>query len=402
MKVTHEEALSVLQALIRAKGVNPPGDITECSQAVCDILSAEGIPFEIFQAKPGVANVVARLEGSLRPPSDQPRPLNPPYRSLMFNGHLDVVPPGEDWAADPFDPQLVDGMVRGRGSCDMKSGVASAILAMLSLKRSGAPFAGTVLLTAVGDEEVEGEFGIKHLLREGISADVAVNCEPTDLAVELGNRGVLWVDVVVKGKSSHAGRPHLGENAIHLAADLIQGIKAMVFEEYRHDHFEVPVGSISVVHIDGGVRANVIPDRCAFAIDRRLMPGESTDLAVGQICSVIERVTGARPSLGGFDESSPVAIYPKPEHEPFWTDPEAPVAAAAVTAFAKVMGRSPVIRGKAAATDASHLVNIGGIPTVILGPGNPLLSHTCREAVRFQNVLDAAAIYETMVLDLLA
>ncbi len=392
MNVAPEEALRILQSLIRAGGINPPGDITLASAAVTDILSREGIPFEVLEGKPGVPNVVAKLEGSLPGPA----------QTLMFNGHLDVVPPGGDWATDPFDPQLVDGFVLGRGSCDMKSGVAAALVALVSLKRSGARFAGTVSFTAVGDEEVEGEFGIRHLLSRGVTADLAVCCEPTDMAVELGNRGVLWVDVVVRGRSSHAGRPHLGVNAVHLAAELIGAIGRMTFEAYRHDLFEVPVGGISVVRIGGGSRANVIPDRCSFSIDRRLMPGETTALALEEICAVIERVTGSRPGIGGFTGDSPVAVYPKPEHEPFWTDPKSRIATATVKAFRRVLGREPVIRGKAAATDASHLVNIGKIPTVILGPGNPLLSHTSKEAVRFQLVLDAAAVYEALALGLLS
>jgi acetylornithine deacetylase/succinyl-diaminopimelate desuccinylase family protein len=383
---TDQTVLKLFQDIIRAPSPNPPGDITACADIVCAVLSEVGIPYEKRTSKPGVTNVVAWLDGSEG--TDGP--------TFLFNGHLDTVPPGEDWERDPYDPQFDEGYVHGRGSTDMKGGIVASLLALVALKQEGARFKGKVIYTAVGDEEYHSLYGTKHLLEEGLTADYAVCCEPTDLDLDLGNRGLVMMDVWFKGRSSHAGRPHLGLNAVHIAARVIAAIDEMKFERFHHPAFEIPDGSCSVVGVSGGDKLNVIPDRCLLHIDRRLMPGESGPEAVREIADLIEKTTGIKPALEADPTHAEVSIEAEYWHEPFWLPETHPLAATAKETLRQVLGRPPKIGGKSAGTDASHLISMGGIPTVIIGPGEPRLSHTSREKARFQDVLAATEVYQKL------
>jgi acetylornithine deacetylase/succinyl-diaminopimelate desuccinylase len=389
------ETVSLLQKLVRAKSEDPPGDTGSCAQIIGDVLSREGIPYKIEEPKPGIRSVVAVLEGG------KPGPV------LLFNGHIDTVPAGAGWKVDPFGAEIRDGYLYGRGSTDMKAGIAASLAALLCLKRAGVPFAGRVIFTAVGDEENHSQYGTKYLLSHGLKADFAVNCEPTNLDICLGNRGLLMADVFVKGRSSHAGRPGLGKNAITLANRIIQGLSALDFSYSRDGRFKDPLGSVSIVGIHGGGRINVIPDSCVFYIDRRMMPGETGDLAIKQIEAVISRVTGEIPGRIGdvpADEivaEPEVMIHPEVWHEPFWMGEDTPYVQKCVETYRDVFGKTPVFEGKSAGTDASHLVSMGKIPTIIFGPGDYRVSHTVNEGVEISQLDGALKYYIALVKKLL-
>ena len=395
MSMAEAELLGILSDLVGAASPNPPGDVSAATAVIARILEAEGIPYYIDESKPGVRNLVATLEGRI--PGKGP--------SLMFNGHIDVIPAGQGWKTDPFVPEFRDGQLYGRGSVDMKGGVAAMLAALVSLSRRGAPFKGKILFVAVGDEEYHSEFGTKYLLKKGLRSDYAICGEPTGLGFDLGNRGLLMIDVVVKGKASHAGRPAFGINAVHIASKIIARMSELAFTARHNPAFEFPDGCASVVEIHGGERINVIPDRCAFTIDRRLMPGESGRAATEEIAKIIEELTGIAPAIldGADTGAADAAISLSPEywHEPCWTPPENPIVASALAVYRRRYGRDPRIGGKAAGTDASHLVSMGGIPTLILGPGDTKQSHSVDEHIEFAEVVEAAALYEAIVEELM-
>jgi len=207
-QISSKETLRILQQMIRLPTVNPPADTRACADYIASVFQKEGIEVMTLEPQPMKRNVVARLKGSQ------------PGSTLHFNGHIDVAPPGEDWPVNPFDAVFKEGEIWGRGACDMKSGIAGMIVALLAIRRSGLPWAGEIVFAGVADEESGSESGTQYLLKEGIVAPgMAINSEPTDMAVELGNRGQMSMDITVSGRSSHAGRPHLGVNAIHFAAE---------------------------------------------------------------------------------------------------------------------------------------------------------------------------------------
>lgn len=386
--IENKEAIDLLRCLIQANSENPPGDVTRCVEVIATLLEREEIPFRLMESKPGVRNIWARLSGS--------KGKTGKHKSFLLNGHLDTVPAGDGWSLDPFAAEIKGNYMYGRGATDMKAGLAASLMAFVRLKRKGCPFAGEVIFTGVGDEEYHGQYGTKWLLANGLTADFAMCCEPTNLELCLGNRGLLMVDVVVKGKSSHGGRPNLGKNAISLANKIICGLEQINLEGNRNDRFIDPVGSLSVVGMHGGDRINVIPDRCVFYIDRRLMPGEKSDDAIRQIEAVITSVTGITPDRGK-DNGSEILISPEVWHEAFWMPESHPFVFRCISVYRSHFGTEPVIEGKSAGTDASHLVSLGKIPTVIFGPGDYRESHTVDEKVELSQLVQATAYYTQLL-----
>ncbi len=379
--VMADEITELLQALIQAKTVNPPADTRACAGILAAVLDDEGIDYEIVEGQTGHANVVARLRG------------NAPGKSMILNGHIDVVPPGEGWTVDPFGGDLIDGKLYGRGSCDMKSGVATMLLAMVALKRSGKQFDGEIIFQAVADEESGSLWGTRYLIEQGYCAgvDVAICTEPTSLRVEPGNRGLRWIDVEVIGAASHAGRPQLGINAVSAAAQLISAIDGIAFS-HQNEMFEIPSPSISVTTVSGGHTVNVIPDRCEFSIDRRMLPGETEEHVLQEISTAFEPVLESLPDIQ-------VRMTSRPGYwDPYLLTTDEPVVEAIVAAYSQVTGELPVMSGKAACTDASHLYTMAGIPTVLFGPGDETKSHKPDECVPLPNLTIATEIlYQTFL-----
>ena len=237
-----DDIRSLLEKLIRCQSLNPPGDVRPCANLIAEELKRRGLPAEILEEKPGVANVTSSLEG------------RGSGKTLIWNGHFDVVPPGENWTADPFGGEFRDGYIYGRGASDMKSGLAAMVVALDALRKANAPFKGRIVFQAVGDEETGSEGGTLLMIRKGIGADAAyaIVSEPTDLQISIGNRGLRWIGVAVKGRASHAGRPHLGANALQAAARMISELERLTFRAH-HPLFEVPHPSLSVTTTQGGL-----------------------------------------------------------------------------------------------------------------------------------------------------
>ena len=378
------EIVELLQKMVRVQSVSPPADTEDCAGILLDLCRAEGIDAEAIEGRPGAVNVVARMVG------------DSPGKRLILNGHIDTVPAGDGWTVDPFGGDLRDGYIWGRGTCDMKSGVAAMLMAMVDLKRSGASFAGEIVFQAVADEETGSQWGTLYLIEQGYcrDADFAICTEPTSNRIELGNRGLRWMDITVTGSASHAGRPWLGRNAVTAAAAIIERIEAMEFT-VRDERFESPEPSISVTMIEGGHTVNVIPDHCTFSVDRRMLPGETEVQVVFDLQAVMHDALKELPGIGVSGELRPGGW------DPFLIDPGEPVVEAAMAAARDVLGREPQTGYKAACTDASHLVIRAGIPTVLLGPGNEQLSHKPDERIAVDDLVAGSAIYVEMMRRLL-
>ncbi len=269
----------------------------------------------------------------------------------------------------------------------MKSGIASMIAAMIAFKRSGAYFNGEIIFMGVADEETGSEFGTVYLLKNniGTNADFAIVSEPTNLRVELGNRGLRWIDIFVKGKASHAARPHLGLNAIFYAAKAIEAIQSMEFAN-RNDAFEIPSPSIAVTMIKGGTKENMTPDSCDLTVDRRMIPGETTETVMEELKKIITPISESEKGLH-------IMVKMRPNYwDPYLISEEEPVARATIESVKQVTGEKPEIAGKVACTDASHLFHLAKVPTVLFGPGNFRLSHSVDECVTMENIVLSAEI----------
>lgn len=377
-----EDVRELLGKLIRSRSLNPPGDVRECAGLIADELKRRGLPAEIVEEKPGVANVISHLDGQSS------------GKTMIWNGHFDVVPPGEDWESDPFSGEFKDGYIYGRGASDMKSGLTAMIFALAALKKAGAPFRGRIVFQAVGDEETGSDAGTLCMIRRGIGAgaDWAIVSEPTSLQVAIGNRGLRWLEVVVKGKASHAGRPHVGANAIHAAARIIHELEAMQFKA-RHPLFEIPHPSLSVTMIRAGTKVNIIPERCTFSVDRRMMPGETSESILREINEVLKICS-----------SEGISAEVRLTHEgwdPYAIDPSSPLVQGLCRSIEEVVGQFPQIKGKAGCTDASHLYHKAGVRSVCFGPGFEDLAHKANERVALEKVVLAARVYALSAVKLL-
>jgi len=383
--ISQAEIVEIMQELVQSPSVNPPADTTECAGVVARIFHRNHIPAEIVEGHPGVANVVARLTGREE------------GKRLVLNGHMDVVAPGEGWTLDPFGGEVRNGCLYGRGACDMKSGIAAMMAAMIALKRSGTAFNGEIIFTAVGDEETGSRFGSQFLLSQGFmrGADAAIVTEPTDLAIELGNRGLRWFDLTVKGRSCHAGRPHLGLNAIVYAARIVQAIHAFEFKQ-RDERFEIPAPSMSVTMINAGTQVNVVPNRCRLAVDRRMLPGETTDSVLAEINAIVAAVMSDPSEVE-------VAVEMRSDFwDPYLISEDEPIVAALIKAHIQATGRKPPVRTKLACTDASHIFHRAGIPVALYGPGIAAKSHQVDECVPIENLVAATEVFLAVFRDFLA
>jgi len=374
--IDKDEVIDLTRELVRTPSLNPPGDTRDCAALILRTFKKERIDAEIIEGKKGLCNVVARLPGREK------------GKTLLLNGHIDVVPPGEGWTVDPFGAEIRDGRLYGRGTCDMKSGIASMMAAMIGLKRSGAAFHGEIVFMGASDEETGSEFGTLYLLKKGIGekADFGIVSEPTSLRVELGNRGLRWIDITIRGKASHAGRPHLGVNAIFYGAKLIEAIHSMKFRN-RNDAFEIPEPSISVTQVHGGTKENIIPDRCELVLDRRMIPGETNETVLAELKEVADPILQTEKDLRIEWKMRPVYW------DPYLISESEPVAQATIDSAREVLGEKPAIGGKGACTDASYLFHLGKIPTVLYGPGDETLSHKPDECVPIRNLLAATEVY---------
>jgi acetylornithine deacetylase len=302
---------------------------------------------------------------------------SPDAPALMLNGHLDVVGV-QGMVHDPFGAELAEGRVYGRGSADMKGGIA----AMCAAAATGADAARDrqILVTAVVDEEYDS-VGMRALLQQGIRADAAIITEPTRLAICPAHRGFVWMEVSFKGRAAHGSRYDIGVDAItHAALVLAELDKLERTRDSGLRHQLLGRGSLHASTIRGGVGMSTYPEECILAIERRTLPGESTDLAMREITDACATVRAAHPRLDARVTLTTAQL-------PSDVATDAPIVTALRGALEQE-GLAIRIEGLSAWTDAA-LLNEAGIPIVCFGPGDIALAHSAEEFVPVEEI-DAA------------
>jgi succinyl-diaminopimelate desuccinylase len=349
--VDDREAIGLLQRLLRLNTENPPGNEGPAARLLADYLRPLGFETEYYEPAPERGSLVARLRGTGG------------GRTLILNGHLDIGPIGSGWTRDPLGGEIEDGRIYGRGVSDMKSGLAAMVSAARAVVESRIPRRGDLILIATADESSGGRLGMGHLVAtlRDLRADMAVVAEPTVGEVCLAHRGAVWAEIVVTGKAGQASRPASGINAIMAMALVLRALEADLAPVLaRMTHPLLPAPSLNAGVIEGGVKANVIAERCRVVVDRRSLPGERTEDIVAEIRECAAHAaggTGARVDV--------TVVMAKPASEVL---PDAPVVAECIRAFEMVMGRRPAVRASPGYTDA-HWFNLDlGIPAVVFGP----------------------------------
>lgn len=380
--VDRDLVIELTRELVRFRSVNPPGDEQPVAEYLARRMDALGMDTEIEPLEPGRANVVGRIRGGGED------------GHLVLTGHLDVVPPGgQEWSYPPFDAVLRDGRIYGRGSCDMKGGVAAIVAAAASLIKSGFRPRADLIIAATAGEEA-GMIGAQLMVDRGSlrGSRYLVVAEPSGLDVFIGEKGVLWLKVRALGRTAHGSMPWLGVNAVGYMARLIPRLEDYPFQYQKSDLLGEP--TLSVNTITGGNKTNVVPDVCEIEIDMRSVPSQSNQELVAAVRDLAEEVAqDYHPDLR-------VEVEIIQDKQSLETDRGERLVGAMTQAVEAVRG-TPQVGGVTYGTDAAALGPGYNIPMVICGPGAPGMAHQPDEYVEVEELVQAAEIYARVARDLL-
>ena len=368
------DAIALARELVRVDSRNPslvdgaPGE-GAVARTLAGVLRAWGLTVDLRDALPGRPNVVARIVGTGG------------GRSLMFNGHIDVV--GVDGMTHPpFDAALADGRIYGRGSNDMKGGVAAMCAAATHLRGQ---LRGDLIIAAVADEEWRSA-GTAALLASGLRADAAIVTEPTQLRIMPAHKGFVWLEVRVHGRAAHGSRWDIGVDAIRHAGLLLaelDRVDTLELPKKRHTLLGRP--SLHAGSVRGGNGLSTYPDRCTVQIERRTIPGETPDDARRELEAACAAVRAHHADFRADVE----LLFSQPPSD---VTVDAPV----VRAFAEVLQSRNLPgepAGMSAWTDAA-LLNAAGIPAICFGPGDMGLAHAATEYIEVREIEQATDLLE--------
>jgi succinyl-diaminopimelate desuccinylase len=361
------DAISLTQKILSFNTINPPGLERDCAEYLGKLLEVAG--FQVSYHEFGVArtNLVARLEaGKDKLP-------------ICFTGHIDTAPLGlGHWTRDPFAGEIEGDKIYGRGTSDMKGGVAAMVVAALRIAKRGTRKAGMILMITAGEET--GSEGAHYLaaLRDNWEKVGAILVgEPTANYPIVAHKGSLWLEARTTGVTAHGSMPDQGVNAIYKAVEAISKLQEYDFAVPPHPLLGEP--TINVGTISGGLNINSVPDQAKMGIDIRTIPG----LTNQEVYQNIQSHLGADVELRRVVDVGSVAT--DPEHE--WVQQVFHIMEA-------LLKERPVARGVTYFTDASYLTPaFDSAPTIILGPGEPSQAHKTDEFCYIDKIEQAAQAY---------
>lgn len=376
--------VATTQRLVRVPGQNPPGDEGATAAEVLAVAAELGLPGERYDVTPGRPNLTVTLPGGEGP-------------GLLLLGHTDVVPVGDGWSVDPYGGQVIDGRVHGRGSTDMKGGLAACLLAMAAVHDAGVELTGPVRLAALADEEQNG-IGVRDwIARPRPDLLGCIVAEPTDLQTIVAARGACYLDLEVRGVAAHSGRPDDGRNAISGAAAIVAEIDRWHAEHAVADaHPLVGPPTFNVGVVSGGTGPSIVPAECRLRVDRRLLPSEEAG-------EVLERVRRRLDALGLEERGLSWSITSPMDMPGFETPADSPLVTAVDAALADAGGPRRGLGGWTAACDGGFVAREWGVPVVVLGPGSVATqAHRADESVGVDELVVAARAYALSIVRLLA
>jgi succinyl-diaminopimelate desuccinylase len=395
-RIDEGELIALTRDLVRIPSVVRPGQpgATEAGVAahVEQWMRKERFEVEVHEVAPGRPNVFGILGEREAGPT------------LLLEGHTDVVTEGDTtlWTRPPFGGDLVDGRIYGRGSADMKSGLAAAMIAAAALKRSGVDLGGRVVVGALVDEEGD-MIGVKHLCGTPLGRELAaaIICEPEQNELCLEQRGVVWARVTVRGRMAHGAMPEAGVNPIAALGALLAEAPALERRLrrlcHRSPHLRPPTVTPTIVQapVQGVAQSNVIPSMAQATLDVRLTPGPDAEVIGKEIDAACQRAMEAVPgatvsweAVNGFRLATQV-------------DKGEPLVRAMVKGVRQATGRAPKFGGVPGSTDGTILRMTLGIPIVTCGPGNRQIPHQIDEYVEVAELVEAARIYVASALNFL-
>ena len=360
-------SVELTQELVRFETINPPGNERSCAEHLGALLEGAGFGLTYHDFGDDRANLIARKGG------DDERP------ALCFTGHLDTVPLGlQPWTVDPFAAEISDGKLWGRGSTDMKSGVAAFTIAAISLadKLEGTP--GLELVITAGEETAcAGAFDLAGKSEALGKVGAVVVAEPSSNQPWVGHKGALWLKGTAKGVTAHGSMPEQGVNAIYKAARALSKLEDFDFNVARHPVLGAP--SLNVGTVTGGINVNSVPDQTEFTIDMRTIPGQDH----GRLCDQIASYVGEDAEIEMMIDVGGV-----------WTEPDDEWMQEIFGVVSDMTDWSPTVETATYFTDASALTPAyGSPPTVVLGPGEAALAHQTDEYCFVERINEATNLY---------
>jgi succinyl-diaminopimelate desuccinylase len=398
-KIDADEVIELTRALVRIPSVYRPGDPEATEARVAAFVESwfrrEGFDVLVQDVAPGRPNVIGSL-GEKRPGQ----------RSLLLEGHTDVVTEGDpaEWSRPPFGAELVDGRIYGRGTADMKSGLAAAMVAAAAFRRAGVGLKGKLVVGALVDEE-DGMIGVRHLCQTAVGRelDAAIICEPEENELCLEQRGVVWARFRVRGKMAHGAMPEAGVNPIACLGRLLAAAPGLerrlrkVCEKSRY--LRPPTVTPTIVQGPparvGVPQSNVIPAVAEATFDIRLTPGIGEDGVRAELEEICRQAAAAQPGVK--IEWEPVNAFRLATK----VDRAEALVEAMVRGVKQAARRAPRYGGVPGSTDGTILRMQLGIPIVTCGPGDRLIPHQVDEFVSTDEIVEAAKIYAASALNYL-
>lgn len=383
LRIDEEAVVAFTAALVRIRSVHDPAAGTaegDVAALVAQRMREFGWDPEVTEVAPGRPNVVAVLEGG-----------GGPGPTLLFEGHTDVVTEGDRsaWSFDPYAGDIVDGRLRGRGSADMKAGVAAMLYAARALVEAG-PFPGRLVVAALVDEEGL-MLGAKAFARTPLAAEVdgAICCEPEAGEICAVSKGAVRLLVRFDGAMAHGAMPQHARNPLPVAAEFVRRVAdleaALQQRHGTHEHLGPTYVTPTVLQGGDTDQINVIPARAVVCLDVRTIPGVDHVALVGQVTRLAGECgepTGVTASVEVVDDRPPVD-----------TPLDDPLVVALTAGHEAVTGAPAVYGGVPGATDGTILTRDAGIPTVVYGPGGKWIAHQADEYVEVSEIIQAARVY---------
>jgi succinyl-diaminopimelate desuccinylase len=364
----YSAAVELTRALIRQNTVNPPGNETRCNAILRPLLETAG--FEVLEHAfgEGRSNLIARIEGA-----DKSR------LPIAFTGHVDTVPLGtKKWNWDPFKAEIVEDRLYGRGSSDMKSGVAAFVDACISRRDELARGPGVLLIiTAAEETGCEGAFALTCDSSVLGVAGALIVAEPTANYPFVGHKGAIWLRAVAEGVTAHGSMPEKGVNAVMKAARAAVRLDDFDFNQKRHNVLGGPTLNVGTFH--GGLNVNSVPDRAELGLDVRTVPGQTNASVTAGIANVL---------------GNDITVSPVLDVDPIWTEPEHPWVQQVFAILEPILGERLEVRGAPYFTDGAALKPaLGNPPTIILGPGEAHMAHQTDEYCLISRIDQAVKAY---------
>jgi len=366
------DAVALTRDLLHFDTINPPGQERDCAHKAGKLLQDWGFSVEYHEYEEGRTSVIARAGGSA---SKAP---------LCMTGHLDVVPLGtRQWSKDPFAGEADGDRLYGRGSSDMKAGVAAMLVAASSFGKKLNGTAGVVLVLTAAEEN--GCVGSRHLAAlpklMGKAGAIVVG-EPTSNYPMVGHKGSIKFHAAFKGVSAHGSMPQLGVNAIYKAAKAIAQLEEFQFGVKEHPVMGLP--TMNVGTFEGGSGVNLVPDLARIGVDIRTVPGTNHQELILKLKKILNDA-----ELDVFADSEAV-----------WTEPENAWVQRVFEICKPILKESPEARTMPYMTDAANLRKVyDGAPTLVLGPGEAAMAHQTDEYCHIERIRQSVQIYEDIIGD---